>query len=342
MAVLLCGALTSAAVAGYLIFLEARGGDELFGFVMKTYIPVGALLAGVAGASGYLLGAQAFRLRLAGFDLLAIFGVAALVVLMVQSAEFGLFMGGQAKEQAVTKSVASMSRFMGTSLLHPPIKFWTTGDVGNGYTAAAVMLNPGGVAQGSIPHTASDTDSHVTDIGGGLSGMMATQDVSKTTAGRGLTTLDQGVESLGSGLQTHGAEWLQAVLQTVGFSLGGIVVFIFVRQQQYCKSCMLLLRKKGAQTRYFGRSSDMRNSVDDVLAKARDKHLRESIQAHLGRGLTKYVDWAEYCSTIEIRNCMQCREHQMRLRTRRKKGGSWKDIDLLGFSTSTLEPLDFA
>jgi hypothetical protein len=251
-------------------------------------------------------------------------------------------MGGQAKEVAVTKSVGSLTKFMGTSMLHPPMKFWTTGDVGNGYTAASVLLNPGGVAQGSVPRTSSDTDSHVSEIGGGLSGMMATQDVSKTAAGRGLTTMDQGIESLGSGLQTHSAEWIQAVMQTVGFSIGGIVVFIVVRQQQYCKSCMLLLNSKGAQTRYFGRSSDMRNSVDDVLAKARDKHLRESIHAHQGRGLTKYVDWAEYCSTIEIRNCMQCREHQMRLRTRRKKGGSWKDIDLLGFSTTTLEPLDFA
>jgi hypothetical protein len=342
MLVLLLGAATSAAVAGYLIFLEARSGDELFGYVVKWHIPMGALLAGLVGASGYLLAALALRLRMAGFDLIAIFGVSALVVLMVQSAEFALFMGGQPKDVAVTKNVGTMARFMGTSLLHPPMKYWTTGDVGNGYTAASVMLNPGSQAEGAVPRLSSDTDSRVADIGSGLSGMMATQDVGQTSAGRGLTQLDNSVESLGGGLQSHGAEWLQAVLQTTGFSLGGILAFLIIRQQQYCKNCMLLLNRKGAQTRYFGRSSDMRNSVDDVLAKAREKQLRESIQAHLGRGLTKYVDWAEYCSTIEIRNCTQCREHQLRLRTRRKKGGSWKDIDLLGFSTSTLEPLDFA
>jgi hypothetical protein len=342
MLVLLAGATTSAVVAGYLIFLEARGGDELFGYMWKWHIPAGALLAGLVGASGYLVGALVLRLRMAGFDLVAILGVSALVVLMVQSAEFALFMGGQPKDAAVTKNMKSMAQFMGTSLLHPPMKYWTTGDVGNGYTAASVMLNPGGVAEGSVPRVSSDTDSHVAEIGGGLSAMMATQDVSQTTAGRGLTNLDNSVESLGGGLQTHGAEWLQAVLEATGFSLGGIVAFLIVRSQHHCKNCMLLLTSKGAQTRYYGRSSDMRNSVDDVLLKAREKHLKESIHAHMGRGLTKYVDWAEYSSTIEIRRCTQCREHQMRLRTRRKKGGSWKDIDLLGFSTTTLEPLDFA
>jgi hypothetical protein len=341
MLVLLLGATTSAAVAGYLIFLEARGGDELFGYMVKTHIPMGAILAGLVGALGYLVGSLVLRLRMAVFDLLAILGVSALIVLMVQSAEFGLFMGGQPKDEAVTKSVGAMAKFMGTSLLHPPMKYWTTGDVGNGYTAASVLLNPGTQAEGAMPRADSNSDSHVTEIGGGLSGMMATQDVGQTKVGRSLTSLDSGVESLGGGLQSHSAEWLQAVLETTGFAFGGIVMFIIVRQQQYCHSCMMLLSSKGAHTRYFGRSSDMRNSVDDVLAKARDRHLKESIKAHMGRGLTKYVEWAEYCSTIEIRRCSQCEEHQMRLRTRRKKSGAWKDIELLGFHTTTLEPLDF-
>lgn len=341
MLVLLLGATTSAVVSGYLIFMEARGGDELFGYMARWHIPLGAILAGLVGATGYLLGALVLRLRMAGFDVLAILGVSVLVVLMVQSAEFGLFMGGQPKIEAVTKSMGAMARFMGTSLLHPPMKYWTTGDVGNGYTAAAVLLNPGTQAEGTVPRSGSDTDSHVAEIGGGLSGMMATQDVGQTKAGRGLTQLDDSVESLGGGLQTHGAEWLQAVLETLGFSLGGILAFLIIRKQPHCKHCMILQTSKGVQTRYYGRASDMRNSVDDVLMKAREKQLRESIKAHMGRGLPKYVEWAEYCSTIEIRQCTQCREHQLRLRTRRKKSGAWKDIELLGFSTTTLDQLDF-
>ena len=149
MLVLLLGATTSAAVAGYLIFLEARGGDELFGYMVKWHVPMGAILAGLAAASGYLVAALVLRLRMAGFDLLAIFGVSALVVLMVQSAEFALFMGGQPKDVAVTKNIGTMAKFMGTSLLHPPMKYWTTGDVGNGYTAASVLVSSGTSAQGS-------------------------------------------------------------------------------------------------------------------------------------------------------------------------------------------------
>jgi hypothetical protein len=39
---------------------------------------------------------------------------------------------------------------------------------------------------------------------------------------------------------------------------------------------------------------------------------------------------------------MQCKTHRLNFRARRKDGATWKDIALLGFTASTLEPLDFA
>jgi hypothetical protein len=86
----------------------------------------------------------------------------------------------------------------------------------------------------------------------------------------------------------------------------------------------------------------MRNSVDDVLNKARERHLRESIQAHMAKGSDQKTKWAEYFSTLEISRCTQCQAHRLNYRTFRKEGSSWKDIALMGFTATTIEPLDFA
>jgi len=45
---------------------------------------------------------------------------------------------------------------------------------------------------------------------------------------------------------------------------------------------------------------------------------------------------------MEIRRCVQCRMHMMKFRTRRKEEERWKEVDLLGFTATSQEQLDFA
>jgi hypothetical protein len=131
-------------------------------------------------------------------------------------------------------------------------------------------------------------------------------------------------------------------LQVAGFAFGGLAVFGYLRSLPHCQSCMLLLSRKGKKTRYFSRSREMRSAVDEVLVQAREKQLQRSILTHVAKGSEKQKEWSEYCSTLEIRRCMQCKTHRLNFRARRKDGATWKDIALLGFTASTLEPLDFA
>jgi hypothetical protein len=154
--------------------------------------------------------------------------------------------------------------------------------------------------------------------------------------------MGESVQNIGSGVSAHGSQWLLALLQTLGFAVGSLVVYFHLRSLTHCEDCMLLLTPKGAQTRYYLRAPEMRNSVDDVLNKARERQLRESIHAHMARGSDQKTKWAEYFSTLEISRCKQCEAHRFNYRTFRKEGSGWTDIALMGFTATTQEPLDFA
>jgi hypothetical protein len=334
--VVLFGAATCVLTVAALVYMEAVNGQELFSFTLLRLIPVGAISAGFAGGLGYLMAALALRLRPTGMGALMIVAISAGVVFMAESAEFSMFLYGS--DQA-TQSIPAFGRFLATSTLQTPLRFWSTDDPSSDFAMAA-FLSPG--ASPSAPRVQGLGDSKTGGIASGVQGMMATQDVSQTQTGRRLSQMGSGISTLGSGVKAHGKEWMQIILQTFGFALGGLVIFVHLRQLPHCKDCMLLLSDKGERTRYFSRTKDMQNAVDEVLTRARDKQLQQSIQAHAQRGHDKKATWVEFASTIHLRRCMQCDMHTMDFRATRKNGQSWKTIDVLGFSTSSVDPLHFA
>jgi hypothetical protein len=338
--VAMMGAATSVVVAAVLIYFEARNGQTLFAYSVLNFVPVGAVGAGLVASLGYFLGFLALRVRPTLAVLLGMIAISAGVVFLAQSAEFGLFLGAR----GTTKSVARFSNFLVKSVVHTPLTLWSAAGSGDGEAMQSAAFAAGGTGF-SAPAMATVSgggDGRVDSISGGVQGVVASQDVSNTSTVRQMTQMDQRINSIGSRVKTHGGLWAQLGVQTAGFMLGGVLVFLYLRQRSYCRDCMLLLRKKGVRTRYYSRTKDMRSSVDDVLTRARDKQLQQSIHAHIAKGAEKDGAWSEYCSTMEIRRCTQCRTHRVSFRTRRKTGESWKDIDLLGFTALSNDPLDFA
>lgn len=334
-AVVLFGAGTSVATAMALIFLEGRTGTAVFGLTILKVVPLGTIGAGLVGAMGYLAASLALRLRPAMMNLLAIVGVAAGVVFMVQSAEFGYFMGGQVSALAATRDAATFARFMAESVVHSPLALWS----GDGEDAGATMFFTR--ATGGAQPRIGDADSRVEGLGAGVQGVMATQDVSNTAAAQHAAQFGAGLETIGAKVKMHGSLWTMLIVQLMGFAAGGLAVFGYLRSLPHCKSCMLLLNLKGARTRYFSRTREMRAAVDEVLTRARERQLQQSILMHLAKGSEKRQEWSEYCSRFEIRRCIECHTHQLDFHARRKDGATWKDIALLGFSAETLEPVDF-
>jgi hypothetical protein len=351
LAALMCGALTSGLAVAFLLYFEARDGSVLFsysgqtllGFTFLAFIPLGPIAAGLAGATGYLGAGLLLRLRPAAIAMFAVIAIAGFLVFLGESAEFALYTQGWPQPNGgPTRSMVTYTRFLGTSIMHTPLNFWSD----DGYESynsedTSAFFHPSNSSP-AAPQPGQSRDSRVDGISGGVSGMMSSSDISQTQAGQKIGQMGQGFESIKARIHNHGSEWMTLILQTMGFATGGTLVMVYLRRHDYCKGCMLLLKKKGSNTRYYSRTRDMRAAVDDVLTKARDKQLQQAIHAQVTRGADRDGNWSEYSSTMEISRCVQCRLHMMSFRTRRKEEEHWKDIDLLCFTTTSHEQLDFA
>ena len=75
--VVLLGIGSSLITAAVLVFVELRSGQSLFSETALTYVPVGAIGAGLVSAVGYYLGSRIMRLRPPTAMLIAIVAIAA-------------------------------------------------------------------------------------------------------------------------------------------------------------------------------------------------------------------------------------------------------------------------
>ena len=337
-AVILFGAVTSVLTAAVLLFLEARSGQTLFGYQLWQYVPVGAVGAGLVASVGYLLGSLVLRVRPAQVVAISIVLIAAFTVYMGQSTELGLFMAGT---KNAPKDVASFSHLLGESVMHTQLSFGLGGDDSSSSSSSSSASSSFG-APPSLPSSGGGGDSHVDGISSGVSGMMATQDVSNMGPVHQVGQMGDNIHSIGSGVSKHSGQWAVWAFQIVGFAIGGLLVFSYLRTLSYCKNCMLLLSKKGAQTRYYDRSDDIRTLADDVLTAARSRRLQQSITAHTAKGSKKRGKWSEFASTIEILKCNGCHTHRLSFSARRKEGAGWKNIAPMAYTASSLEPLNVA
>jgi hypothetical protein len=334
LAVVLGAALASTFTASVLLYLEARSGHSLFGYVQWGFVPAGAIGAGLLAAVGLLGCAILLRARPAPVVLIGLIAVSAATVFVVQSAEVTISSAGR----VAASDPASFGQFLVNATVHSPIQF---SDAGSSSSSATTSLNPG--LGRAVPQTGADNDAQVQSLSTGVQGVVAAQDVGTNVAAGGAQRMSQigdNIHSIGFNVQNHGGQWLLMGLQFGGFSIGSLLVYSVLRSRPYCAECHLLLNKKGAQTRYFDRVEDINGSVEDVLAKAKARRLQLSIQTHGSRGAARKSKSAEFASTIRVSLCMRCQAHRMDFRAMRKSGASWKEIAVLGYSASSFEPLE--
>src|SRR5438270_12792878 len=95
LAVVVGAALASILTASVLLFCEARSGRPLFDYAVASYVPAGAIVAGLLAATGMLACALLLRARPAPVVVLGIILVSAGTVYVVQSANVTLSSAGR-------------------------------------------------------------------------------------------------------------------------------------------------------------------------------------------------------------------------------------------------------
>jgi hypothetical protein len=215
--VVLFGAAGSLITAATLIFFEARTGQTLFGYSVATYVPVGAVGAGLIAAVGYAIGALLLRARPARVLLPAIVLIAVGTVFVAESAEFALFMGAKGE----TQSLAAFNQFLVNAVAQSPLKFGgsTSSDDAANNSAAA----PSAEAR-AVP-AATSGDSRIEGIGQGVQGMMAAPDVSNSATAHRLTAVDDHLQSMSKSLESHNLLLTIAITEIAGFAIGALLVY---------------------------------------------------------------------------------------------------------------------
>ena len=328
--VIFLAAASCLTVAAVLFFAELRGARSLFGTMVDSYIPAGAMAAGLLAAAGFYLGSRLLHLRPARIMLAVILVLAAGTVVLMDSIDFGLRM----VKPGSIHGFAATAEFVGNALAQSPLRAAFLGTSGSSGAGAA----PGMAA------TAGDNNSNVQGIGGGVQGMLNTGNAlsadNMSDAMASARQRLQNVQALGSSVLSQGAWLWLATLQFVGFALAGVLAFVALRHVSYCDECLIFLSKKGEQTRYFNREPEIQGSVDEFLSKAKARRFRQSIEAHAGVGSKEKKKTSEFSSTVEISRCPGCHRHRLKFSARCKKGMSWKDISMLGYEAFCLEPID--
>jgi hypothetical protein len=333
--VILSTALLSIGTVSVLLFFEARAGHPLFSYMLANYVPAGALAAGLVAAAGLLSCSLLLRARPAPIVVIALVAISAGIVFLAQSTELMLASAGRAP----ASDPATFAQFLANSVLHSPVEFQGAGAGGSSSPSSPSTM---GVAR-AIPQSGPDNNAQVDSISSGVQGVVASQDVGANVSAGGVQRISQigdGIQSINSAVQNHGSQWLLMALQFVGFSLGSVVVFSFLRSRPHCDDCSVLLSGKGTQKRYFDRQEEINGSVEDVLAKAKNRRLQLSIQAHGSRGSVRKGKLSEFASIVNVSLCKRCQTHRVDFRALRKSGLTWKEIAVLAYSASSFDPIE--
>ncbi|HKO17538.1 MAG TPA: hypothetical protein VJU82_01500 [Acidobacteriaceae bacterium] len=335
LAVVVCAVVSSLFTIAALLFLEARSGQQLFTYMVANYVPVGAIGAGMLAALVPLVCAFALRARPVPIVAVAMCVVAAGAVYVAQSVELTLPSAGRLAAQNPTVFL----QYLANAVSNGQLQF--TDAHPESSRSASVSLNPG--VGRAIPEAGAQGDAQVQSISTGVHGVVASQDMGTNVAAGGaqrISQLGDNIHDLNSNVQNHGAQWLLLGLQVLGFSISSLLVYSLLRSRPYCEDCHLLLSRKGAQTRYFGGLDEINGSIEDVLAKAKNRRLQLAIQAHGARGTAQKSKGTAFASTIRVSRCSRCQSHRMDFRAMRKTGGSWKEIPVLGYTASSFEAIE--
>jgi hypothetical protein len=214
------------AVPAELLFLQIRGGLDLFGYTVATYVPVGAMIAGLVATLGYYIGSLAMRVRPAKMMLVAILTVSAGTVYVLDSVGYGLMR----VDRASLTDTGSVEQFLGTSLENSPLRVGVA--AGSSTDAAGSPSGASAAPAGGAP-SVSDSNANVQEIGSGVStAVTSSQSMVPSASGNplsGVQTRVAGMQAYGSSLLEHSTVVEQAGLQMAGFLLAGLLAFTHLR-----------------------------------------------------------------------------------------------------------------
>jgi hypothetical protein len=259
----LCGFATSILTAFILWWVEVQFGFAFYTWMFWFVIPIGALLSGFAGASGYYFGSLYFGHRPTRRLLLNII-------------------------------VASISTFFLV------------------YYLSYITLKIEG-------KSVSDYISFIKYI-----------DITV----RSMEYRFRGSE-VGSTGELGKFGYIVALLQIVGFAVGGFAVYSYLVSKPYCEKCSQYLSGKGKRLRYTGNTEEMQAATAKIVGNINNGDIASAIDLHktFGNSTPQKDDYLRLI--LELRHCEKCSQHWVRFSAEKYSSKDWKEISDLTVAAFT-------
>jgi hypothetical protein len=132
--------------------------------------------------------------------------------------------------------------------------------------------------------------------------------------------------TLGSTGELGGWGYLAAVLQIIGFALGGFVLYAYLTAKPYCEKCSRYLSAKGKQIRYTGDAEGLTANTNQILVDMASSQMANAIHSQANFGNPKHQKDDHLRSVFEVRHCKKCEKHWVKFCVEKTSGGDWKEI----------------
>lgn len=264
------GFSTSAVTGIALGLIEYYTGYAIYSWTLWFVVPIGAILAGSAAASGYYTGAMLFHQKPVGGVLFNMAAASVSAYFLVHCVPYYLV----EVEGLRVKDAVSFWQYMDYNIRHTSIK-----------------LLRGGASTGEL-----------------------------------------------------GRFWgyAYASLQLVGFSLGGISVFVWLASNPYCEKCARYLAKTGKQERYTSDSDAFVSSIKEFANLVEQKRFDEAILFHANKMGTPLTTGHHLRTSVITRACTVCGINHLDFIASKLHKNDWKDIDETHISLFTNKELAVA
>lgn len=135
--------------------------------------------------------------------------------------------------------------------------------------------------------------------------------------------------------------YIVAILQILGFAVGGFATYGWLTSIPYCDKCFKYFSSKGKQKRYFSELESIKNQYEIMRECVINNDLKGAIEKHTIEGNEAPWEIDKICSRIELNFCKSCKKHHFKYVISALKKDEWKDISDLKLETYTKNELSF-
>ncbi len=133
--------------------------------------------------------------------------------------------------------------------------------------------------------------------------------------------------------------YIPAVIQIIGFAVGGFAVYSWLGTQPYCERCSRYLTGKGRQTRFMGDIEGFQAMAKRFAEHFQSGDLTSAIAEYAQSGQPKAQNKEPIQSSIELRHCPACTTHWLKSTAQRRDGSEWHEIAGVELQAYTETPL---